>query len=143
MFYCSNSQLPACEVSREQEAVKLVVVKSTLNKLTETQLKFSSETKTIVEGIRELATEVPEPPPPGDALSSVRYTGYDRTRGIVDRVKNNVVISRSNTPGNSSRMSSTVSIQSRNSSMWSPNPSAPDQMSISVLSQEPPPPYIT
>jgi hypothetical protein len=123
--------------------VKLVVVKSALNKLSDTHLRFSSETKTIVEGIRELATEVPDPPPPGDTLSCVRYTGYDRTRGIVDRVKTQVVISRANTPGtsSSSRLSSTVSIRSQNSSIWSPQPTAPSEMSISVLHQEPPPPY--
>lgn len=60
--------------------MKLVVVKAAITKLSESHLKLVTESKTIFEGSLELAVQVPEPPPPGDPVSCVRYSGYEHTK---------------------------------------------------------------
>jgi hypothetical protein len=128
--------------------VKLVMVKSALIKLSDSHLKLVAQSSVIFEGTRELASEIPEPPPPGDPVSCIRYTGYANTKGVVERVKSQVNIgnlSFSVTPNSSrSRLSSRLSgrplststpLTSPNSSIWS------HQEPPEGILHEPPPPY--
>lgn len=80
----------ACEVAKEQESVKLVILRTALIKLSQAQLLYGNQIKTIFNGTNQLANEIPEPPAPGDHLSCIRYNGFNTTRAIVTHVKRNV-----------------------------------------------------
>lgn len=119
-------------------------MKSALNKLSDSHLKLASQSKIIYEGSRELTLELPDPPPPGDPLSCIRYTGYDHTKGVVEGVKNQVHLGGSSgfgsTPGSSRPVSTSTPLTSPNSSIWTPEPTAPHDL---YSQHEPPPPYNT
>lgn len=131
-------------MSREQEAVKLVVMRSALSKVFSSHADRTQEQNEISRGVEAVIRELPEPPAPGDPLSALRYTGFDTTKAIVDRVKGNLPqeeMSRGRTGRHRIRASSTPN----NSAIWSGDlhPSAPSSASIIVSPQnhEPPPPY--
>lgn len=120
-------------------------MRTALTKLSRSHLTLSSQVTQIFEGNLELSNLLPEPPPPGDPLSCIRYTAYDTSKGIVDRVKRQVNIDSGNPVASSSRrrssegssrpLSTSTPVTSPHSSMWSGEPSAPPT--------EPPPPYNT
>lgn len=136
----------ASNTAREQESVKLVVVKAAISKLADSHLKLALQTKDVFEGVAEAANEVPDPPAPGDPVSCVRYQGYEATKGLVQRVKTQLGNLDGSGGGRSrSRLSSSRPVSTstpltspNSSSLWSPNltmsPSAPP-------GHEPPPPY--
>lgn len=134
------------------------MLRSALSKLSQSHVSLASQVKTIFNANNELANLLPEPPPPGDPLSCIRYTNYDAARTILDRVRlqvgsspggdnmNDSVSSttssrRSSSGGSTRRLSMPVPMSGShsavtlpNTSMWSGDPSAPN---------EPPPPYNT
>ena len=133
----SLSHSLACEASREQEAVKLVVVRSALAKLSDSHLTFSTQARVIFEGNHEITRELPDPPAPGDPLSGLRYNGHDITRTVVERVKSRVNLNSSLfVPPGKPPFTSTPTHSPRQS--WTPEPSAPPGGDY-----DPPPPYNT
>ncbi|CAL8117513.1 unnamed protein product [Orchesella dallaii] len=154
-----RAHVESCDAAREQEAVKLVVMRNSLTKLSQQHVNLGSNCKLIFEGNCELCTLLPEPPPPGDPLSCIRYTGYDQSKEVVEKVKRQVNLPdglspnrrlSSNSSIRSSRpLSSSTPVSSPNtsSSMWSPEPSAPRVPMYSPGGasgqHEPPPPYNT
>ncbi|CAG7837619.1 unnamed protein product [Allacma fusca] len=120
----------ACDASREQEAVKLVVVRSALAKLSESHLVMSSQSRVIFEANRELTLELPEPPPPGDPLSCLRYNGHETTRAVIERVKSQVQV---NSPTNYTSPGQPVF-----TSTPTHRPTAPPDSNAQT---DPPPPY--
>ena len=143
------------EASREQEAVKLVVLRAALAKLSQAHLKLAIQTKTIFEALRELSNQIPDPPPPDAHLGVTQHTRSARPRAVLERVKSQVqVIQQSpnrpipqfytSTPVTSPTSSSSLSAISSTNNWASPQPSAPDtnvNMGDGYSATEPPPPY--
>lgn len=82
------AQLEVADRFRENEAVKLIRVKASLLKLSESYLELANKCKAIFEAYSDVAEQLPDVQ--GEDLQDIRYTGYEVSKQAITRAKESV-----------------------------------------------------
>ncbi|KAK3932624.1 Staphylocoagulase [Frankliniella fusca] len=82
------AQLEVDDRVRENEAVKMIRVKRSLLKLSDTYVELANKCKVIFEAYGDVVQQLPDVE--GEDLQNIRYTGYEASKQAITRAKEGV-----------------------------------------------------